>query len=115
MVYESDEISNLYNGSYRPTILLKEIVKRELGLSHGDINTIKNAVAAKEKTCLLDIATGKGNTELLNRTTKNAYDFGRIAFSGKSLQEEVLNITSNGTKLKALDTVKIINNRFLIS
>lgn len=113
MVFEDDEISSLYNGNARPTALMKELVKRELGLPCANIVTLYNGLTATELTALSNLASDTGNTTLINRTNKSSYGSASVAYTGSSLQEIVKKITANGTKKSELNKANLINNRYL--
>ena len=113
MVFEDDEISSLYTGNSRPTALMKELVKRELGLVYTDISALYNGITDTELAALSNIASDNGNTTLISRTNKGSYGPASIVYSGNSLQEEIKRITVNGTKKAELSKENLVNNRYL--
>lgn len=113
MVFDDDEISALYTGNARPTALMKELVKRELGLVFANITTLYNGLTATEVTALSNLANNAGNATLISRTTNSSYGAASVVYTGSSLQEIVKKITVNGTKKSELNKANLINNRYL--
>lgn len=113
MVFDDDEISALYTGNARPTALMKELVKRELGLAYANITTLYNGLTATETTALSNLANNAGNATLISRTTNSSYGAASVVYTGSSLQEIVKKITTNGTKKSELNKANLINNRYL--
>lgn len=118
MVFNEEEITQLYPNTACPTILLKEIVKCELQLVQENITgVIQEDIQKIERLAIHNIALGKGNPVLIKQTNIKAYGLveGYVAYHGSSLQEIILSATNNGKNISALNPSNKIesNQRFI--